>query len=122
MIEPWGTPWSRFVYTRLHHEPFQPGTRSWELPTSGPLSGANGALPWIMFERDRIKFEQEFPHWRVELIKPIMPVRYLLSGGVSMRGFAPGWSFGLWTQLENALGRWSDQLAMFAQIVLRRLD
>src|SRR5262249_31802772 len=26
MIEPWVTPWSRFVYTRLHHEPFQPET------------------------------------------------------------------------------------------------
>ena len=22
IIEPWVTPWSRFVYTRLHHEPF----------------------------------------------------------------------------------------------------
>ena len=24
MIEPWVTPWSRWVYTRLHHEPFLP--------------------------------------------------------------------------------------------------
>jgi ubiquinone/menaquinone biosynthesis C-methylase UbiE len=24
MIEPWVTPWSRFVYGRLHHEPFRP--------------------------------------------------------------------------------------------------
>ena len=122
MIEPWVTPWSRFVYTRLHHEPFEPETPSWELPTSGPLSGANDALPWIIFARDRLKFEQEFPQWRIELIKPIMPFRYLLSGGVSLRGLAPGWSFGLWRQMENALGRWSNQLAMFAQIVLRRLD
>ena len=102
MIEPWVTPWSRFVYTRLHHEPFQPETPSWELPTSGPLSGANDALPWIIFARDRIKFEQEFPQWQIEMIKPIMPFRYLLSGGVSLRGLAPGWSFGMWRQLENA--------------------
>jgi SAM-dependent methyltransferase len=122
MVEPWVTPWSRFVYTRLHHEPFQPETPSWELPTSGPLSGANGALPWILFARDRLKFEQEFPQWRIELIKPIMPFRYLLSGGVSLCGFAPGWSFGLWRRIETALGCWNNQLAMFAQIVLRRLD
>jgi SAM-dependent methyltransferase len=122
MIEPWVTPWSRFVYTRLHHEPFQPETASWELPTSGPLSGANDALPWIIFVRDRLKFEQEFPQWQIELIKPIMPFRYLLSGGVSLRGLAPRWSFELWRHMENALGRWSNQLAMFAQIVLRRLD
>jgi SAM-dependent methyltransferase len=122
MIEPWVTPWSRFVYTRLHHEPFEPETLSWELPTTGPLSGPNDALPWIIFERDRLKFEQEFPHWRIELIKPIMPFRYLLSGGVSLRSLAPSWSFGLWRDTENVLGRWSNQLAMFAHIVLRRLD
>ena len=57
MIEPWVSSWSRFVYSRLHHEPFQPETSSWELPTSGPLSGANDALPWIIFVRDRLKFE-----------------------------------------------------------------
>ena len=122
MIEPWVTPWSRFVYTRLHHEPFEPEALSWELPNSGPLSGANDALPWIIFARDRQKFEQEFPHWRIELIKPIMPFRYLLSGGVSLRTLVPGWSFRLWREVENALSRWSNQLAMFAQIVLRRWD
>jgi hypothetical protein len=53
MIEPWVTPRSRFVYSRLHHEPFEPETPSWELPASGPLSGANDALPWIIFARDR---------------------------------------------------------------------
>ena len=124
MIEPWVTRWSRFVYTRLHHEPFQPEAPSWELPTSGPLSGANGALPWVIFVRDRFKFTQEFPEWRIELIKPIMPFRYLLSGGVSLRNLAPAWSFGLWKQIESALGlgHWNNQLAMFAQIVLRRLQ
>jgi SAM-dependent methyltransferase len=122
MIEPWVSSWSRFVYTRLHHEPFQPASQSWELPASGPLSGANGALPWIMLVRDRLKFEQEFPAWQIELIKPIMPFRYLLSGGVSLRSLAPGWSFAFWRQIENGLERWSNHLAMFAQIVLRRLD
>jgi len=92
------------------------------LPISGPLSSANDALPWIIFVRDRLKFEQEFPQWQIELIKPIMPFRYLVSGGVSLRNLAPGWSFGFWRQIENALGRWSSQLAMFAHIVLRRLD
>jgi SAM-dependent methyltransferase len=122
MIEPWVTPWSRFVYTRLHHEPFEPEALSWELPNSGPLSGANDALPWITFARDRLKFEQEFPHWRIELINPIMPFRYLLSGGVSLRSLTPGWSFALWRQIENALGRWSNELAMFAHIVLRHVN
>jgi SAM-dependent methyltransferase len=122
MIEPWVTPWSRFIYNRLHHEPFDPETPFWELPISGPLSGANDALPWIIFARDRQKFEQEFPQWQIEVIRPIMPFRYLVSGGVSLCSLTPSWSFWLWRHMENALGSWSSQLAMFAHIVLRRLD
>jgi SAM-dependent methyltransferase len=122
MIEPWVSAWSKFVYNYLHHEPFQPTALSWELSTSGPLSGANDALPWMIFVRDRQKFEKEFPRWQIELIQPMMPFCYLLSGGVSLRGFMPGWSFAIWKQIENSLSRWNNQLAMFAQIVLRRLD
>jgi len=35
MIEPWVTPWSRLVYTKFHHEPFQPKASKWELPEGG---------------------------------------------------------------------------------------
>jgi len=122
MIEPWVSPWSRFVYSRLHHEPFDPDAPLWELPNRGPLSGANDALPWLIFKRDRTVFEREFPEWRVEVIKPIMPFRYLMSGGVSLRALVPRWSFSLWKRVEKAVGRWNDQLAMFALIILRRLD
>lgn len=120
MIEPWSTPWSRFVYARLHHEPFQTDAKEWAFPSSGPLSGANGALPWIIFERDRARFEREFPEWAIEGIELLMPFRYLVSGGVSMRSLMPGWSFGAWRLLERGLAPWLPQLAMFAQITLRR--
>lgn len=120
MVEPWVTRWSRLVYGRLHHEPFEPGAERWEFPASGPLSGANGALPWIMFERDRGVLEREFPQWRVESVRPMMPVRYLLSGGVSMRSLMPGWSSGLWRGVERAMGPVMGSTAMFAQITLRR--
>ncbi len=120
MIEPWVTPWSRLVYGRLHHEPFRPDALEWEFPSSGPLSGANGALPWIIFRRDRARFEQEFPQLQVQLICLMMPFRYLVSGGVSLRSLMPGWTFGLWRGLENMLRPWMDSMAMFAMIVLIR--
>ncbi|MGH8458125.1 MAG: class I SAM-dependent methyltransferase [Nevskiales bacterium] len=120
MIEPWATPWSRFIYTRLHHEPFQADVKEWEFPSSGPLSGANGALPWIIFERDRAQFEREFPEWSIQGIELLTPFRYLLSGGISMRSLMPGWSFGAWRLLERGLSPWLPQLAMFARITLRR--
>jgi SAM-dependent methyltransferase len=119
-IEPWVSDWSRFVYGRLHHEPFDPGSREWAFPRQGPLSGANGALPWMVFERDRHIFEREFPQWRIEAIRPFMPIRYLVAGGVSMRGFAPGWTFGAFRSLERLTGRLARRTAMFAHIMLIR--
>jgi SAM-dependent methyltransferase len=120
MNEPWVTPWSRLIYGRLHHEPFEPNAQTWEFPPSGPLSGANGALPWIIFERDRAQFEQQFVEWEIQEIKLGMPFRYLVSGGVSKRALMPGWTFNTWRQFENMLQPWMKNLAMFALIVLRR--
>ncbi len=120
LVEPWITPWSRFVWGRLHHEPCEPEARSWELPEGGPLSVANSALPWILFERDRAHFEQELSGWAVETITPGMPLRYLISGGVSLRALMPGWSFALWRGLERALGPLNRFVGMYANVVLRR--
>jgi SAM-dependent methyltransferase len=89
MIEPWVTTWSRFVYARLHHEPFVPDAVHWEFSEAGPLSAANGALPWVVFARDRTQFERELPGLAIERIRPFMPFRYLLSGGVSLRSLMP---------------------------------
>ena len=120
MIEPWVTPWSKVIYSKLHHEPFNPDAAEWECTKTGPLSGANSALPWILFSRDRQKFENEFPQWRILQIKPMMPFIYLLSGGVSMRSFMPEISFNYWRSLEKALSPWMPYLGMFAQITLQK--
>jgi SAM-dependent methyltransferase len=122
MIEPWVSAWSRVVYTRFHHEPFQPAAAEWEFPAVGPLSGANGALPWIVFERDRAQFEREFPEWKLALVRPMMPFRYLLSGGISLRSLMPACTFGLWRGVEGLLSRWMSRIAMFVQIVLERRE
>ena len=122
MIEPWVSAWSSLIYRRLHHEPFEPGAATWEFPRGGPLSAANMALPWIVFVRDRDRFEREFPQWRVVSIRPFMPFRYLLSGGVSMRSLMPAWTFDLWRAVERALAPWAARLGMFVQIVIERTD
>jgi hypothetical protein len=85
MIEPWACGWSKLLYGHLHHEPFLPEANSWEIPESGPLSGANGALPWIIFVRDRKILASKFPELEIEEIVPMMPLRYLVSEGISMR-------------------------------------
>jgi SAM-dependent methyltransferase len=120
MIEPWVTRWSRCVYGRVHHEPFCPDAEEWSFPSSGPLSGANGALPWIVFERDRQKFATEFPELVVEKIRPFLAFRYLLSGGVSMRSLVPGFTHPFWARLEQMLEPYMSTLGMFAFIAVRR--
>jgi len=122
MVEPWSTTWSRFIYSRFHHEAFRPDVGPWEFEATGPLSSANGALPWIVFSRDRATFEREFPQWTVEEITPGMPLRYLLSGGISLRALMPGWSFAAWRGVERLMLPLMDEVAMFATISLRRSD
>jgi SAM-dependent methyltransferase len=121
MIEPWITPWSRFVYTHFHHEPLDPNAPDWTFPSRGPLSGANGALPWILFERDREKFTREFPQFSIEQIRPFLPFRYLVSGGVGMRSLMPGFTHGAWAALERALQPQMHRLGMFAFISLAKI-
>lgn len=120
MIEPWNTPWSRFVYQKLHHEAFEPAAVSWRFESTGPLSGANGALPWLVFVRDRQRFERAFPELALQTVNPIMPIRYLLSGGVSIRALVPSWSFAPLRIAERALGPAGRASAMFAHIVVTR--
>jgi len=120
MIEPWVSTWSRITWTMLHHEPFLPDSAAWSIPVSGPLSGANGALPWIVFERDLAIFTKEFPHLTLQLVRPMMPFRYLVSGGVSMRSLMPTFSYGIWATLERIIEPWIRNWAMFALIVIGR--
>ncbi|MGE5608532.1 MAG: class I SAM-dependent methyltransferase [Bacillota bacterium] len=118
MVEPWVTWWSLLIYPRLHHEPLDTTVHDWCFPASGPLSGANMALPWIAFHRDRLRFDREFPMLTIQWIRPVLPVSYLLSGGVSMRPLMPGWSFPIWRSLENCLQPWSHLFGMFAELIL----
>jgi len=115
-IEPWPTPLSRWVYAHLHHEPFEID-RDWSIPEGGPLTAANGALPWIVFERDRIQLAREFPHLAVVRTRPLMPFAYLLSGGIGRAWPLPSVMFRIARTLEAPL----DRLGLFALIVIERV-
>lgn len=116
MIEPWRTKWSQWVYQNIHSEPFNPNA-NWDIPSSGPLSGANGALPWIIFERDREEFETRFPEWKIKTCRMMMPISYILSGGVSMRSLVPGFAYKPIRTLEKLLERHVCAMFAFIEIV-----
>jgi SAM-dependent methyltransferase len=120
LIEPWVSTWASLVYGHLHHEPYLPQAADWVFPTTGPLSGANSALPWIVFARDRQRLQAQFPEWAVVSVDGRMPLRYLLSGGVSTRSLVPRWTFALFRWIDRRLEKYDSTFPMFARIVLCR--
>jgi SAM-dependent methyltransferase len=121
MIEPANTLWSRFIYTRFHHEPFDP-TAGWTLKDdSSPMTAANDAIPWIVFYRDRQLFQKEFPSLKILSLQPHTPFRYILSGGLTLRQLAPTALYPLAKGLENLLSRLNDYIGMFLTIELKKI-
>jgi|WetSurMetagenome_2_1015567.scaffolds.fasta_scaffold445944_1 SAM-dependent methyltransferase len=115
MIEPSNSVWGRFIYKNFHHEPFNE-KGGWTIPDTGPLSGANQALLWIVFERDREIFREKFPNLRIEKITYRNPLLYLLSGGVSYKQLLPDFMFPLINTLDRVLPGISKQISMFGLI------
>lgn len=115
MIEPANTLWGRFIYKNFHHEPFDV-KGDWTFPEKGPLSGANGALPWIVFERDRLIFKNKFPHLILEDIKYRNPLLYLTSGGISFRQLLPDFMYPVMDKIDYLLPKLSKQISMFQLI------
>lgn len=116
MIEPANSLWGRFIYKNFHHEPFNPNG-DWTIPSTGPLSGANGALPWIVFIRDRNQFKNKFPEFRIESCQYVNPLSYLFSGGVSRRQLLPDVSYPAVKLVDKWLPKVFPQISMF--MVLR---
>ena len=114
-IEPWPTLWSTPIYRFLHHEPFDT-SRDWSIPDGGPLTAANGALPWILLVRDKTEFFSRFPCLDLVSISPRMPFSYLLCGGLDRAYRLPGIFFRWARFLESPL----DSVGLFALLVIER--
>jgi len=120
MIEPYVSAFSRFVYGYIHHEPFDPAVTEWQLPPGGRLSGGNNALPWIVFVRDRARFERQHPRLRVEAVRPHSALSHLLSGGVTTRALAPLGAIRLLGRMEDKLAGIMPWTGLFCTVTVRR--
>ena len=119
MIEPWINRWSFWIFSNLHHEVINISTDGWDFTSSGPLSGANQALPWIVFKRDRRIFEEKYPALRIKEISPLMPLIYLLSGGLKNSLTMPAFSYPFWRKVEQGLFS-EEKKGMFGLVVLEK--
>ncbi|MDD5629331.1 MAG: class I SAM-dependent methyltransferase [Elusimicrobia bacterium] len=119
MTEPANTLWGRFIWQNFHHEPFRPAS-GWRFAAAGPMSSANGALAWIIFCRDRERFQARFPALKIRRLRPYMPLRYIISGGVSLRQLLPGGAYPLVSCAERLLSPLDGVLGMFYDIVIEK--
>ena len=121
-IEPYHGPAGRWLFPRLHDsETFDLDAPTWENETqSGPCSGANQALSGIIFDRDRDRFEREYPELELVLDRPHTHLSYLLSGGVNFRQLVPPGTDSMVCAAEMLLSPFNRWIALQHTIVLRK--
>lgn len=101
-----------------HHESFDPRARDWTFESSGPLSGANGSLAWIVFQRDYQTFQALFPNLILQRYEPCYPLRYWLIGGLKSWTLMPPLLYRPIAFLEHFLLRLSRRFGSFVEIEL----
>lgn len=109
---------SQPILKYFHHEPYCPRAPDWTFAASGPLSGANTALPWMVFVRDRAKLVQVCPKLRFVSYTPHSPLRYWIAGGLKPWNLLPQRMFDLATRIDRALTCLSKDFGSFVDIEL----
>jgi SAM-dependent methyltransferase len=110
-----------WILKYAHHEPFDDCTAEWRFPSTGPLSGANGALAWIVFERDRSRFESRFPALRIRGWRPCAPLIYWLAGGLRRISFLPSVAYPTVAWFDHALIKRWPQSASWVDIEIEKM-
>ena len=93
LIDPfYGTVARRFYKKLFDSETFNMNQENWENDELGFMNGANQALSYIVFNRDKKKFETNYPSLEIVLQKPLNNyLRYLVSGGLNFKEILPSW-------------------------------
>jgi hypothetical protein len=122
LIEPYYGLLAKIVFRRLFtSEFFDMQIPDWIAPVEGPMTGANQALSYIVFERDREVLHAKFPELSVVYTAPLRNyLRYFTSGALNFRQLLPTALVPLLKLIEKALGPLDRYLALHYVIVLRR--
>lgn len=124
LIEPHNGLASSLLHRHMHKdEHFDPDALSWKTQEiRGPLSGANQALAYIVFERDRQCFDEKFGRDLeiVYLSYCLNSLRHFFSGGLNFRQLLPTLVEPLLQAIEQIGRPLARHWAFYQLIVLRR--
>lgn len=113
---------SRWILAYAHDEPYDHRAVDWRFKTTGPLSGANGALAWIVFRRDLAGFHNQYPRLRMMRYQPHTPLRYWLTGGLKSWNLLPSLLFPLASRLDAFLIALNENFGSFVEIEILKPD
>ncbi len=114
---------SRFYKKIFNTETFNKTQQQWKDTENLVMSGANQALSYIVFKRDKEKFNSLFPELEIVYHKPLNNyIRYLLSGGLNFRSLLPGYCSPFLKCIEFVLSPIRKVFALHHIIVIRKLE
>jgi len=121
MVEPYPGWIGALIYRYLHHEGYEPNAKRWEFESKGPVSDANNALPYIIFERDAEKFRQQFSCFSVVRFEPHTPLQFWLAGGMRKWSLLPVWACDFVSWIDRKLIQISPKFGSFVDIELIKI-
>jgi SAM-dependent methyltransferase len=122
LIEPYYGPAAKMIFTRLFMtETFDKSQLGWSTANQGVMVGANQALSYIIFIRDREIFMRKFPDLEIIYSRPLNNfLQYLLSGGLNFKQLCPDFLIPTIKVVEYLLAPLAPVFAMHHIIVLRK--
>jgi len=122
LLEPYYGPFASFLFKRISRtEGFDKKSPSWETPDAGPMNGANQALSYIVFVRDRLELERKHPSLEIVHEQRIDNyLKYLLSGGLNFRQLLPDTMTSPVSFIEKLLKPLNFWLALHHIVVIRK--
>ena len=120
MIEVPHTPLARFFFRHFHPEPYDDRAAAWAFDQSDAMLDSNQALSWIVFFRDRERFERLFPGLSVDPPRFLPWLGYLASGGVTRRNLVPDFLVPVFRALDRLLRPLDPWLALHWHLTVRK--
>ncbi|MCW1968925.1 MAG: methyltransferase domain-containing protein [Anaerolineae bacterium] len=104
-----------------HSEPFNPNAARWDFNSIGPLSSANDALSWIVFQRDLVEFQRKFPLLKLVRFEPHSPLLYWLSGGLKKWSLIGKTTYPIINIIDGFLMNLSSNFGSFVNVEILKL-
>jgi len=122
LLEPYYGLFATFLFKRLFkEETFDKDFPSWDVPADGPASGANQALSYMVFKRDKALFERKHPDLKIvhqELCRNHF--KYLLSGGLNFKQLLPDFMSPLIDVSQTLLSPLNRWMSLHHIIVIKK--